>query len=34
MKDSYSFDIDDAGLDLSYKRHRDAYVKTFQALRP
>ena len=32
MKDSYSFDIDDAGLDLSYKRHRDAYVKTFKRL--
>ena len=24
MKDSYSFDIDDAGLDISYQRHRDA----------
>ena len=32
MKDSYSFDIDDAGLDLSYKRHRDAYIKTFKRL--
>ena len=32
MKDSYSFDIDDAGLDLSYKRHRDAYVETFKRL--
>src|SRR6059058_1414091 len=29
MKDSYSFDIDDAGLDASYAAHRDAYVKTF-----
>ena len=24
MKDSYSFDIDDAGLEASYQRHRDA----------
>jgi len=32
MKDSYSFDIDDAGLDLSYQKHRDAYVKTFKRL--
>ena len=32
MKDSYSFDIDDAGLDLSYQRHRDAYVTCFNRL--
>ena len=32
MKDSYSFDIDDAGLDVSYQRHRDAYIKTFNRL--
>jgi prolyl-tRNA synthetase len=32
MKDSYSFDLDDAGLDISYKKHRDAYVKTFKRL--
>jgi len=32
MKDSYSFDIDEAGLDLSYRRHRDAYVQTFKRL--
>ena len=32
MKDSYSFDIDDAGLELSYHKHRDAYVKTFTRL--
>jgi prolyl-tRNA synthetase len=32
MKDSYSFDIDDAGLDLSYQKHRDAYIKTFKRL--
>ncbi|GAB6897457.1 proline--tRNA ligase [Kineosporia succinea] len=32
MKDSYSFDIDDAGLATSYERHRDAYIKTFGRL--
>jgi prolyl-tRNA synthetase len=32
MKDSYSFDIDDAGLDASYQRHRAAYVRTFDRL--
>jgi len=32
MKDSYSFDIDDAGLELSYQKHRDAYIKTFTRL--
>ena len=32
MKDSYSFDIDDAGLDASYARHRDAYVRIFDRL--
>lgn len=32
MKDSYSFDIDDAGLELSYQRHREAYIKTFNRL--
>jgi len=32
MKDSYSFDIDDAGLDASYQRHRDAYVRIFDRL--
>ena len=32
MKDSYSFDIDDAGLDVSYQKHRDAYIKTFDRL--
>ena len=32
MKDSYSFDIDVAGLELSYQKHRDAYVKTFTRL--
>src|SRR5665647_2841556 len=32
MKDSYSFDVDDAGLERSYQRHRDAYIKTFDRL--
>ncbi|HEU5484268.1 MAG TPA: proline--tRNA ligase [Microlunatus sp.] len=32
MKDSYSFDIDDTGLDKSYQAHRDAYVKIFNRL--
>ena len=32
MKDSYSFDVDDAGLDISYQKHRDAYVSTFDRL--
>jgi len=32
MKDSYSFDIDDAGLAASYQRHRDAYISTFDRL--
>ena len=29
MKDSYSFDIDPAGLDVSYQKHRDVYLFTF-----
>ncbi len=32
MKDSYSFDIDDDGLQASYEKHRDAYVKIFDRL--
>ena len=32
MKDSYSFDIDDAGLRASYGRHRAAYISTFDRL--
>jgi prolyl-tRNA synthetase len=32
MKDSYSFDIDDAGLEASYQRHRDAYIRIFDRL--
>src|ERR1700734_3378891 len=29
MKDAYSFDIDEAGLDVSYQKHYDAYCKIF-----
>ena len=32
MKDSYSFDLDDAGLERSYQAHRDAYIKLFDRL--
>ncbi|GAB2753312.1 proline--tRNA ligase [Nocardioides salsibiostraticola] len=32
MKDSYSFDVDDAGLDASYQAHRDAYIRIFDRL--
>jgi len=32
MKDSYSFDVDDAGLERSYAKHRAAYIKTFDRL--
>ncbi|HQI66188.1 MAG TPA: proline--tRNA ligase, partial [Rhodoglobus sp.] len=32
MKDSYSFDYTDAGLDVSYQQHRDAYERIFQRL--
>ena len=32
MKDSYSFDIDDAGLEISYQKHREAYISTFNRL--
>ena len=32
MKDSYSFDVDDAGLDKSYAAHRDAYIRIFDRL--
>ncbi|MCC2593294.1 proline--tRNA ligase [Tessaracoccus sp. OS52] len=32
MKDSYSFDIDDAGLEASYQMHREAYVRIFERL--
>jgi prolyl-tRNA synthetase len=32
MKDAYSFDTDQSGLDISYQKHRDAYIKTFKRL--
>ncbi|MEU7789943.1 proline--tRNA ligase [Amycolatopsis sp. NPDC049159] len=32
MKDSYSFDLDDEGLERSYQAHRDAYTKLFDRL--
>jgi prolyl-tRNA synthetase len=30
MKDSYSFDRDEAGLDLSFRKHEEAYHRIFQ----
>jgi prolyl-tRNA synthetase len=30
MKDSYSFDIDAEGLDVSFRKHHDAYLKIFE----
>lgn len=32
MKDSYSFDIDDEGLEASYQPHRGAYLRIFERL--
>lgn len=32
MKDSYSFDIDERGLQASYEAHRAAYIRTFDRL--
>ena len=32
MKDSYSFDLTDAGLDESYAAHREAYIKLFERM--
>ncbi|HOA26630.1 MAG TPA: proline--tRNA ligase [Arachnia sp.] len=32
MKDSYSFDVDDAGLEASYQAHRAAYQRVFERL--
>src|SRR5690349_20078772 len=32
MKDSYSCDLDDAGLDVSYEKHRVAYERIFERL--
>lgn len=33
MKDSYSFDLDEAGLVASYQKHRQAYQRTFDRLK-
>jgi prolyl-tRNA synthetase len=33
MKDSYSFDIDDAGLKAAYHAHREAYQRVFDRLK-
>ncbi|WP_280398223.1 proline--tRNA ligase [Nocardia carnea] len=33
MKDSYSFDLDEAGLKASYNAHREAYQRIFDRLR-
>src|SRR5947208_647273 len=30
MKDSYTFDADDAGLDAAFRRHRDTYARIFE----
>ena len=32
MKDSYSFDLDDEGLERSYQAHRAAYIRIFERL--
>ena len=32
MKDAYSFDVDDAGLDAAYQRQREAYQRVFTRL--
>ncbi|MCQ9384947.1 proline--tRNA ligase [Brevibacterium moorei] len=32
MKDAYSFDVDDAGLDVQYEKMREAYVRVFTRL--
>jgi prolyl-tRNA synthetase len=32
MKDSYSFDLDRAGLDVSFDRHKAAYLRIFERL--
>jgi prolyl-tRNA synthetase len=32
MKDSYSFDVDDAGMEASYQAHKAAYIKVFDRL--
>jgi len=33
MKDAYSFDVDAAGLDVSYQKHHDTYCRIFEPLR-
>lgn len=33
MKDAYTFDVDEAGLDIAYKKQFDAYVKIFNRLK-
>ena len=33
MKDAYSFDRDDAGLDESFRKHGEAYARDLRALR-
>ena len=30
MKDSYSFDLDEAGMEVSYRKHYDAYCRIFE----
>ena len=32
MKDSYSFDVDPAGLDVQFEKHRGAYTRIFERL--
>jgi len=32
MKDSYTCDLDDAGLDVSYRKHYEAYTRIFERL--
>lgn len=32
MKDSYSFNVDDAGLEAAYQQHREAYIRVFDRL--
>jgi prolyl-tRNA synthetase len=32
MKDSYTFDLDEAGLDIQFKRHHEAYRRIFERM--
>ena len=34
MKDSYTCDLDEAGLDVSYETHYEAYTRIFERLGP